>query len=212
MRYVLLCLLAVSIAWAPAAARTLQTSDIRRIADVEQPAISPDGKRVAYVVVRSDYARNAYVRELHLVETATRRDVLMLRDADVTLPRWSPDGRQLAYLDRNGNAMALMELLPERKPLARAAGDVNDFAWRPDGGAIAFSAYDPPSTRDYFEPGDTDYTLTALVPPVHLWLAQNGSVRRLTRGTWTLAATDSGGMFTSEFSWSHDGRRIVFAR
>lgn len=212
MRYAVLYFLAACIAVAPAEARTLQTSDVRRIVDVEQPAISPDGTRVAAIVVRTDYARNAYVRELHVVRTAGGGDTILVRDADVTLPRWSPDGRRLAYLDRSGGRMSVMQWATPARLLARAQSDVNDFAWRPDGGAIAFSAYDLPSTRDYFEPGDNDYTLSALVPPVHLWLEQGDTVRRLTHGSWTLAPTDSSGMFAPAFTWSRDGRTIVLTR
>jgi dipeptidyl aminopeptidase/acylaminoacyl peptidase len=212
MRFFVLCLLAACVASAPAEARTLRTSDVRRIAVVEQPAISPDGTRIAVIVVRSDFAHNGYVRELHVIRIAGAGDTLLVRDADVTLPRWSPDGRRLAYLDRSGGRISVMEWGTPPRPLARAEGDVTDFAWRPDGGAIALSAYDRASTRDYFEPGDNDYTLTALVPPVHLWLESGGAVRRLTRGSWTLTPTDPGGMFAPAFTWSHDGRTIVFAR
>ncbi len=212
MRYVLLCFLAACIAGAPAQARTLRTSDVRRIADVEQPAISPDGSRIAAIVVRSDFAHNVYVRELHMIRTSGAGDTILVRDADVTLPRWSPNGRRLAYLDRSGGRIAVMEWGSPPRVLARAPGDANDFAWRPDGRAIVFSAYDPTPKRDYFEPGDTDYTLTALVPSVHLWLEENGAVRRLTHGSWTVAPTDPGGIFTPAFTWSHDGRAIVFTR
>lgn len=212
MRYAFLCFLAVSIAGAPAQARTLQTSDVRRIVDVEQPAISPDGSHVAVIVVRSDFAQNTYVRELHLLATSGGDDRTLVRDEDVAVPRWSPDGRRLAYLDRSGGRISVMEYGTPPRVLARAAGDATDFAWRPGGEAVAFSASDPPSTRDYFEPGDTDYTLSALVPPVHLWLEEGGKVRRLTHGSWTLTPTDSGGIFTPAFTWSHDGRSIVFAR
>lgn len=212
MRHVVLCFLAACIAAGPAGARTLRTSDIRRITDIEQPAISPDGTRVAAIVVRTDFVRNAYVRELHVIDVTGGGDAVLVRDADVTLPRWSPDGRRLAYLDRSSGRISVMQWGTPPRQLARAQGDVTDFAWRPDGTSIAFSAYDPASTRDYFEPGDNDYTLTAPVPPVHLWLAHDGAMRRLTHGGWTITPTDSGGIFTSAFTWSRDGRSIVLAR
>lgn len=210
MRYVVLCFLAACIASAPAQARTLRTSDVRRIADVEQPAISPDGSRVAAIVVRTDFAHNTYERELHVIRISDASDTMLTRGSDVTLPRWSPDGRRLAYLDRSGGRIVVMQWGSPPRVLARAQGDATDFSWRPDGRAIAFSAYDPATKRDYFEPGDNDYTLTALVPPVHLWLETNGSVRRLTQGSWTVAPTDPGGIFTPSFTWSRDGRTIVF--
>ncbi|MBV8153678.1 MAG: S9 family peptidase [Candidatus Eremiobacteraeota bacterium] len=215
MRVWLLCSLTVCFALAPAQSRTLQSSDIARTVSVEQPAIAPDGSRIAYVVVRSDTAHNTYVRELHAIAVATRRDTLLVRDDDVSLPRWSPDGRTLAFLDRRSGAMCVMVWRGSKAvSIARAQGDVNDFAWRPDGRAVAFSAYDAAPATDYFEAGDNDYTQTAPIPPVHLWLTDLETARtvRLTHGSWTLTPTDSGGMFVPAFSWSHDGRRIAFAR
>jgi dipeptidyl aminopeptidase/acylaminoacyl peptidase len=215
MRCVLLCLFAACIAAGPAAGRTLEAADIRRIVTVDQPAIAPDGKRVAFIAVRTDFASNGYERELHLLDVTTGRDRVLLHDDTVTLPRWSPDGQRLAYLDRAGGRMALFEWGSPPRLIARAGGDLTDFAWRPDGRAIAFAAYDPPSPRDYFQAGDNDYTLTALVPPVHLWLVEprrGSAAQRLTYGSRTVAPTDSGGMFVPAFAWSHDGRRIVLTR
>ncbi len=36
--------------------------------------------------------------------------------------------------------------------------------------------------------------------------------RRLTRGNWTIAPTDPGGIFSPQITWSRDGRRIVLTR
>jgi dipeptidyl aminopeptidase/acylaminoacyl peptidase len=215
MRIVALVLAIAGAAWSCAAARTLQTPDIARIADLEQPAISPNGDRVAFLVVRPNVKKASYDRELRTIDIADGRQQVLVRGGDVTLPRWSPDGAQLAYLQRNGDRVVLM-LWNSGKPrvVARADGDVNDFAWRRDGRAIAFSAYDAASKSDYFEAGDNDYTQTSITPPVHLWLvAPNGTdLRRLTHGAWTIAPTDATGMFASEFTWSPDGRRIVFTK
>lgn len=197
------------------ASRTFETQDIRRIIDLEQPAITPAGDRIAVVIVRTNYAKNVYVHELHLIDVTSARDLLLVRGGDVSVPRWSPDGRQLAYLqERDGRASLVWWNAGEPRLIARVGGDITDFAWRPDDRAILFSAYDAPSNNDYFEAGDNDYTQTSLTPPVHLWLADlSGSkARRLTHGSWTVAPTDASGIFTSAFSWSRDGRRIAFVR
>jgi dipeptidyl aminopeptidase/acylaminoacyl peptidase len=194
----------------------LRIEDSRRIVTIEEPAIAPDGRRIAFIVVRPDYARATYRNELWIVGadgTGLRR---LIAGNDVSVPRWSPDGSTLAYLIRYRGHLQVARYsgLGRSAVLSAAANDVDDFAWRPDGRAIAFAAYDPVAQRDYFAPGDSDYTLHAPIAPVHLWLmdAGGGHVRRLTHGTWSVAPTDPGGIFTSQFAWSANGRRLYFTR
>ncbi|HZZ65067.1 MAG TPA: LpqB family beta-propeller domain-containing protein [Candidatus Baltobacteraceae bacterium] len=196
-----------------AGARTLDAGDIPAIVTLQQPAISPDGSRIAIVVIRPEQP------ELLLVNVRTAHQTVIARGGDVADPRWSPDGSALAFLqrDRLGGHMQLFVTGFSRGSIQRthAAGDVNDMAWNPTGDAIAFSAYTPPSFNPgYFEAGANDYTATAVTPPVHLSIvpAAGGPERRLTFGTWTLAPTDSSGIFSPQFAWSHDGKHIIFTR
>ncbi len=91
---------------------------------------------------------------------------------------------------------------------------VVDFAWSPSGRQIAAGVADVPSSRPFLEAGDNDYTLGTDAPAEHLWLVSpnDGNAQRLTSGAWTLPQTDSGGIFSSQFAWSPDGRRIIFTR
>ncbi|MGZ6105567.1 MAG: prolyl oligopeptidase family serine peptidase [Vulcanimicrobiaceae bacterium] len=200
----------------PGSARPLQVTDARRIVNLAEPAISPDGRRVAVVAISADYAHATYVHRLLVVSVPSGRLTTLVQGLDVSVPRWSPDGSRLGYIARGSNGkmqLFVRDSGARTRQLSRAGGDVNDFEWRPDGGAVAFSAYDARSRADYFEAGNNDYTATAPAAPVHLWIAgAPGNVRRLTRGTWTVAPTDAGGIFTSSFSWSRDGRDIVYAR
>ena len=79
---------------------------------------------------------------------------------------------------------------------------------------MAFVAADPHDAAPFFFAGDNDYTATALTPPEHLWIvsANGGTARRLTSGSWTIAPTDPGGIFSPQIAWTCDGRSITFTR
>jgi dipeptidyl aminopeptidase/acylaminoacyl peptidase len=205
-------------------AHLLSVADAARIRNLEQPAIDPAGRRVALVEISADLRHATYVNKLVLIDIASGRIATLVSGRDVSVPRWSPDGRSLGYLATAANGKSQLFVRDAggvSRQLSEARGDVIDFAWRPDGAALAFAAYDEPANaaalrahHDYFEAGDNDYTQTALTPPVHLWLATAGRTpaRRLTSGTWTLAPTDRGGIFSSQFAWDADGRHITFVK
>jgi dipeptidyl aminopeptidase/acylaminoacyl peptidase len=217
---------------APAAARTLTGADAARIVNLEQPAISPDGKRVALIAVAADVPHARYANTLLAVDVASGRQTVLVRGGDVSSPRWSPDGTSLGYLAQAGGARSQLFVCAGHggdpcagpgavRQITHAAGDVIDFAWRPDGAAFAFAAYDAPANaaalrahHDYFEAGDNDYTQTAPTPCVHLWIApaRGGASRRLTSGSWTLPPTDRGGIYSSQFAWLPDGKHLFFVK
>ena len=60
-------------------AATLQISDMARIVDLEEPAITPDGQRIALLAITADAARATYVNRLLLVDARTGRIVTLVR-------------------------------------------------------------------------------------------------------------------------------------
>lgn len=213
--------LAVSVALAAGglgpSAPSLSLGDMARIVDLEEPAISPDARHVALVVVTQDRPRDAYDNDLAVIDARTGRMQVVAFRHEVAVPRWSPDGSRLAYLARPSQGLPLQLFVREggaNVQLTHARGDVSDAAWSPDGREVAFVAADPPSTAPFFFAGDNDYTASSLTPPEHLWIvsASGGKARRITSGSWTIAPTDPGGIFSPQIAWTSDGRSITFTR
>jgi TolB protein len=63
------------------------------LSGLTEPALSPDGTRVAYSVLHGDQA------ELHVVDVDTGKDALIpfTGARSDQRPKWSPDGRQLVF-------------------------------------------------------------------------------------------------------------------
>src|SRR6266404_2342135 len=132
------------IAAASLSAARVDLSTAGRIVRVSDPQISPDGKAVAVVVTRSNFAENRNDADIVLVDIATKSQrVLTFGRRGVASPRWSPDGSRLAFL-------AQVETRAQVHAIAMAGGDaetitksptgVQSYSWRPDGKALAFAA------------------------------------------------------------------------
>ncbi|MGA7248013.1 MAG: hypothetical protein WBW89_09660, partial [Candidatus Cybelea sp.] len=200
------------------AAAVLQIADMARIVDLEEPAISPNGRRIAVLAIAQDLRRNTEVNTLMLVDARSSQTQRLVTGSDVAVPRWSPQGTALSYLARPSENTSRQLFVRASKgqtiQLTHAQGDVVDAAWSPDGRELAFVANDRQDSAPFFFAGDNDYTATSLTPSEHLWIvsAGGGKATRLTSGSWTIAPTDPGGIFSPQIAWTHDGRRITYTR
>jgi Tol biopolymer transport system component len=102
------------------------------------PVWSPDGSRIAYVSTR-DNTPAIYQRP----SNGQGNEELLYRHESgglIVLTDWSPDGRFICFW--SGDAMFLLPLLGERKPIALGAGEFFGRGGRfsPDGGLLAFNS------------------------------------------------------------------------
>ncbi len=208
-----------------ASARTMEISDVRRIVEVSNPNISPDGRQIVCVVTRSDYANNDYLTQLLLVDVASgSQRVLTHGRYEVSSPQWSPQGDRIAFIardDEHASGVDQIYVMPmnggDVRRLTNAPNDVSVFAWKPDGSAIAYVTADEAPNKvaiarghDYFEVGNDPYLTTEAPTSNHLWLvpATGGPVQRITSGSWSIASPD----VLVPLSWSPDGREIAITR
>lgn len=101
------------------------------------PALSPDGRRLAFLSDYDDASAVLGYRSLRLlvVMTLDGRDVRRVASGEITgAPRWSPDGRRLAFVE-NGE-LSVVEV--DGPGSWRLGKNRSDPAWSPDGSRIAF--------------------------------------------------------------------------
>lgn len=124
-------------------------ADLTRLRGVSDPQISPDGRRVAFVVTTASDEKDAYFSNIWIVGAdggePRRFTTGPTRD---TTSRWSPDGRWLAFVsDRGEKKLVQLDLVRADGGEAVALTNVPNgvfggagVAWSPDSTRIAFVA------------------------------------------------------------------------
>ena len=209
----------------PAFAQRVDLTTAGKIVRVSDPQITPDGRSIAVVVARANFTDNRWDAEVIVVDTATRAQrVVATGKRAISAPRWSSDGSRLAFLAQvDGTAQVFVVSGEGRdvRQVTKSPTPVLNYAWRPDGAALAYTAADEAEKKDgedkfnrSFEISRSSFLATEVPRPVHLWLvaADGAPARRLTSGSWTLPAPFPPGPAPPAPSWSPDGKMIAFVK
>jgi dipeptidyl aminopeptidase/acylaminoacyl peptidase len=172
--------------------------------------ISPDGKRVAYEVSKTNWEENAFETEIWIANVAEPHAPLLLTGGKKSSsgPQWSLDGRQLAFIsDRDGKKQVYV-IYPEggeARQVSKSETAVATVRWMPDGKSVIYSAPDAESKdmkarkEKYgeFDIVKAEYTMN------NLWMQPlDGTARQLTKGK---------DFSVTGFSVSPDGTKVAFS-
>ena len=133
-------LLLVLASLASAQTRTYTIEDLLKVRRVDNPRVSPDGRRVVFTIGDVNYDANRVVTQIYSMPIdGGEMKRLTSAESSSSNPRWSPDGKKIAYT--NGGQIWVMDHDGDHKEQVTkistgAAGPV----WSPDGKWIAFTS------------------------------------------------------------------------
>ncbi len=198
--------------------RPMTIEDVVALNRASDTQISPDSRRVAFVVTSWDREADSFNSDLWLASADFSDSAFRLtshpgRDDH---PRWSPDSRRLAFLSDRASktattgvaesAGAQIFIIPaqggEAWQLTFHKTPVQEFRWSPHGRYLAFIAEEPrPPTEDKPK-RKPPLVMEADDRYAQLWVVEieTKEIKQLTRGRHHVTG----------FGWSPDSSQIVF--
>ena len=203
-------------------------ADVFEMEYADDPQVSPDGSRVAYVRTSMDIMTDRGRRTIWVVDTdGGNHRPLVSGQGDYSSPRWSPSGDRLAYLsNRDGKTQLFVQWLDggETAKVTTLPQSPRSIVWSPDGTQIAFTRFVPakpptlaempakPKDAEWAEPATVIDRMTfrrdggGYLPTgnnqVFVVPADGGTPRQMTFGEYPISGS---------VSWMPDSQSIIFS-
>ncbi len=207
-------LLVVLTTW-PALGAKVTIDDLMRVRSLSEVRISPDGKRVAYVVSTPTFETASHEAVLYVVSSAggtPLRLTYSTRIFNQPIPQpslqWSPDGSLVSFVGFVGDTPQVMAMAiagGEPFPITSVKEGVATYAWSPDGKRIAFLAPDAAPPEEAQRKKDKSYYIQVdrNDRPPRLW------VQDVPGGTPKVISPP--GQVIVDCSWAPDGKSIIYS-
>jgi dipeptidyl aminopeptidase/acylaminoacyl peptidase/CubicO group peptidase (beta-lactamase class C family) len=203
--------------------RRMTIDELTELALPEQPALSPDGAQIVYVLRTTDADADKSVRNLWRLPVAAGEPRQLTRGGTDSSPRWSPDGTQVAFVraqDGPGQLWRLPVGGGEPEQLTTLPLGAGTPVWSPDSATIAFAApvdiaavpdeddaargrrNNAPIVTDRLDyQADGAGFLRTMRQHIHVLDLDTRQCRQVTGGDW----------HAGDPAWSPDGARLAFA-
>jgi dipeptidyl aminopeptidase/acylaminoacyl peptidase len=191
--------------------RPMTPEDVLSLNRASDPQMSPDARRVAFVVNTWDRENDRFNSDVWIVDEMRQVVRLTSNPRRDDSPRWSPDARRIAFLSEravdptaqgaaSGSAQIFL-LNPmggEPVQLTSHKTPIQSFEWSPDGRLIAFIAVEAREKSKTKPPVVVDEDNSF----AQLWVVDVATqeIKQLTRGARHITA----------LNWSWDSSQIVF--
>ena len=214
LRWTALLLALICVPWSTLAAK-VTVDDLMKLSSISDVRISPDGKRIAYVVSTPSLERAEHVPVLYVVPAEGGSPLRMTRSTRIfnkPLPtpclRWSPDGSLITFLgfvDDVPQVMAIAIAGGDAWPLTHATDGVGPYEWAADGKRIAYLAPDPVSKEIKERKKNKSYVIQVdrddRLPRLWVLDLQSNTAKPISPINQTVV----------DFGWSPDGQTIAYA-
>lgn len=233
--FALAVIAAMSVLTPPASAQAqdVMTPELLwKLRRVSNPAVSPDGRSLAYGIRTYDVSANSGDTDLWLVGVSGGEPVRLTdMKGSESSAAWRPDGQWLGFLSAKGGSNQLWEVKPDGRKIRQVTnieGGIANFRYAPDGTHISFTAdvkldktvnelyEDLPEADARIMDGlmyrhwdswhDYAYSHLFVAPYADGWV---GDAVDLMKGErFDTPLTPFGGV--EQIAWSPDGRRIAY--
>jgi dipeptidyl aminopeptidase/acylaminoacyl peptidase len=146
MRIALLCafLAGVFRVSAPAAKAPFTFDAMMKLARIDEPQVSPDGKAVVFTVQTVDMASNTKPTQIYIVPIDGGAPVRLTSEGTSnTRPRWMPGGKRILFVSDRGGASEIWSMNPDgtdAKAVTNVPTEADGEIVSPDGKLIVFTS------------------------------------------------------------------------
>ncbi len=203
-----------SAGWTPELAM-----QVKRVSHVR---VSPDGKRVVFVVAQAmmEPEKSEWVSQIYVAASDGTGTVQLTQgEKSATSPEWSPDGQWIAFLAARGskaetktNLWRIRVAGGEAEQLTDEKSNISELRWSSDGAQIAFCMTEPPTEdEEKAKKEKRDWRVVDEdLKPVRLCLvsiAKDSSGKRTVRKL----TSEKLSVNPAQFDWSPNSQSIVFS-